>query len=103
MSQLKTLLGATIAVLVAASLAGAQTTTGTISGHVVDTQGLPLPGVLISIESPNLQGVRTAVTSQNGDYVATLLPAGVYTLSFEIDAFEKQWKTVNLAPTQVVP
>src|SRR5215831_487133 len=102
MSRLKTLLGATIGVLIAASLAGAQTT-GTISGHVVDTQGLPLPGVLISIESPNLQGVRTAVTSQNGDYVATLLPAGVYTLSFEIDAFEKQWKTVNLAPTQVVP
>ena len=30
----------------------AQTTTGTISGHVVDTQALPLPGVTVTAASP---------------------------------------------------
>src|SRR5262249_37093141 len=103
MSRLEQFVEATITLLLTASLAGAQTTTGTISGHVVDTQSLPLPGVLITVESPNLQGTRTAVTSEKGDYVATLLPAGVYTLTFEIDGFEKQRKTVSLAPTQVLP
>ena len=47
----------------------AQSTTGTIRGHVNDSQGLPLPGVTVSVASPNLQGIRTAVTAENGDYV----------------------------------
>ena len=40
--------------------ARAQSTTGTIRGHVNDAQGLPLPGVTVSVASPNLQGTRTA-------------------------------------------
>ena len=35
-----------------------------------------MPGVTVSVESPNLQGIRTAVTSENGDYIFTLLPSG---------------------------
>src|SRR6266545_1640191 len=88
MPNFERILGATIAILITASLAAAQTTTGTISGHVVDTQGLPVPGVFVSVESPNLQGVRTTVTSETGDYVTTLLPAGVYTLTFELGGLE---------------
>ena len=37
----------TLAVALAAD-AAAQTTTGTISGRVADTQGLPLPGVTVT-------------------------------------------------------
>ena len=36
----------------------AQSTTGTISGRVVDAQGLGVPGVTITATSPNLQGSR---------------------------------------------
>ena len=37
--------------------------TGTISGKVVDPQGLAVPGVTVTAEAPTLQGTRTATTS----------------------------------------
>ena len=83
--------------------ATAQTTNGTLSGHVSDQQGLALPGVTINATSPNLQGVRTIVTQENGDYVMVGLPAGIYTLSFELSGFERVTKTVTLSPTQTLP
>jgi type I restriction-modification system DNA methylase subunit len=55
------------------SSAAAQTTTGTISGRVLDAQALPLPGVTVIATSPNLQGTRETVSSANGDYILTLL------------------------------
>lgn len=92
-----------IATLLAApTLVAAQTTNGTISGHVVDAQGLALPGVAVSAASPNLQGVQSATTSDNGDYIFTLLPPGVYTVSFELSGFEAVRKHVTLAPTQTL-
>ena len=92
-----------VATLAASGGAHAQSTTGTISGRVVDTQERSVPGVTVSVESANLQGVRTAVTSENGDYIFTLLPSGQYTITFELSGFERQQRTVALAPTQVVP
>src|SRR5690242_15330450 len=80
-----------------------QSTTGTIRGHVSDPQGLPLPGVTVSATSPNLQGVRTAVTSENGDFVLTVLPPGTYTVAFDLSGFQRLERTVGLAPTQDVP
>jgi outer membrane receptor for ferrienterochelin and colicin len=92
-----------VALLLNASLASAQSTTGTISGRVVDAQQLPVPGVTVNAESPNLQGIRTAVTSENGDYIISLLPPGVYTITFELSGFQRVDRTVTLAPTQVLP
>ena len=92
-----------VAMLALAGVAGAQSTTGTISGRVVDTQDRSVPGVTVSVESPNLQGVRTAVTSENGDYIFTLLPSGQYTVRFELSGFQNQQRAVTVAPTQVVP
>ena len=53
--------------------------------------GQPLPGVTVVVTSPMLQGVRTAVTSESGDYLIPLLPPGTYSVSFELDGFQ----TVN--------
>ena len=39
--------------------------TGTLSGHVTDAGNLPVPGATVTVSSPVLQGVRTAVTSTN--------------------------------------
>ncbi|HEY7292734.1 MAG TPA: TonB-dependent receptor [Vicinamibacterales bacterium] len=91
------------AALLAARGANAQSTTGTISGRVVDTQGLALPGVTVNATSPALQGAHTNTTSGNGDYIFTALPPGTYTISFELSGFQTQQKTVTLAPTQVLP
>ena len=51
-----------LAMVAVARLAGAQSTTGTIAGRVTDAQDRVMPGVIVTVESPNLQGVRTAVT-----------------------------------------
>ena len=91
------------ALFVFAVAASAQTTTGTISGHVADSQGLALPGVTVNAASANLQGMRTVTTSGNGDYIFTGLPSGTYTISFELSGFQRQDKTLALAPTQVAP
>jgi Carboxypeptidase regulatory-like domain len=91
------------ALLMTAAVADAQSTSGTISGRVVDAQQLPVPGVTVNAESPNLQGIQTAVTSENGDYILTLLPSGVYKLTFDLSGFQRVERTVTLAPTQTLP
>jgi outer membrane receptor for ferrienterochelin and colicin len=91
------------ALFAAVGAADAQTLTGTISGHVADAQGLALPGVTVTAESGNLQGIRTVTTSGNGDYVFTLLPSGTYKITFDLSGFQKQERTVTLAPTQTLP
>ncbi len=95
--------GFVVVLFMSASLANAQSTTGTISGRVIDAQQLPVPGVTVNAESPNLQGIRTAVTSENGDYIITLLPSGVYKITFELSGFTRVERTVTIAPTQVLP
>jgi outer membrane receptor for ferrienterochelin and colicin len=94
---------AVVALLLSVANAAAQSTTGTISGRVVDTQGLPVPGVTVTATSPNLQGVRETVTSENGDYILTLLPSGSYNITFDLTGFQRQQRTAVLAPTQVLP
>ena len=94
---------AVIAVMTLAAGATAQTTTGTISGRVLDVQGPALPGATATAKSPNLQGSREAVTSENGDYILTGLPSGPYTITFSLSGFQTQTRNVVLAPTQALP
>ncbi len=79
-----------------------QSPTGTISGHLADQSGGVLPGVTITAASGVLQGVRTAVTTENGDYLIPLLPPGDYTVTFEISGFQTVRRTIGLSGTQTV-
>jgi outer membrane receptor protein involved in Fe transport len=90
------------ALLIAPGLVSAQTPTGTISGRVVDSSDLAVPGVTVTATSPNLQGARTTVTSANGDFILPSLPPGEYTVSFELSGFATVKETRDLAPTQPV-
>jgi hypothetical protein len=103
MSWFRTWLLVATTLFVGVAAVAAQTINGTISGHVVDSQGLALPGVTVTAASPSLQGVRSVVTSGNGDYIFTALPAGTYTITYELSGFQNLQKTVNLAPTQLLP
>jgi len=86
-----------LAMLVAATSAFAQgNPTATISGQVTDPQNLGMPGVTVSIASPALQGVRTTVTTANGDYIVPFLPAGDYTVTFELQGFATVKQTISL-------
>jgi hypothetical protein len=92
-----------IGLIAFAAGASAQTTTGTISGRVIDSQGLAVPGATVTATSTNLQGAREVVTSANGDYILTLLPPGAYTVAVALPGFQTQTRSVVLAPTQVLP
>jgi Carboxypeptidase regulatory-like domain/TonB dependent receptor len=74
-----------------------QAVTGTIGGRVHSTDGLPLPGVTVAVTSAMLQGARTAVTSESGDYLIPLLPPGTYTVVFELDGFQSLKRTQQTA------
>src|SRR5215211_1402029 len=60
----------------------------TIHGIVTDEQGLPLPGVTVTLTSPELQ-VRemTATTEPDGSYRFTDLPAGTFKVAFGLSGF----------------
>ena len=86
-----------LACLAVASLALAQgSPTGTISGRVNSDTGV-LPGVTVTVTSPALQGSRTAVTSDNGDFILPLLPPGTYTVVFEMQGFRTVNQTASVA------
>lgn len=78
--------------------------TGTLQGTARDTQGGVLPGVTVSVESPALQGVRTTVTDENGVYVLRGLPAGAYTIKFDLSGFQPVSQKADVrvgSPSQV--
>lgn len=78
----------------------AQNPTGTLTGRAADDKGEALPGVTVTVSSPNLQGVRTAVTSINGDYIFRFLPPGEYTVKFELQGFSTLDTSVKISAAQ---
>ena len=84
------LFGWTFLLLLAPSLAGAQTvsaTTGALNGRVLDTSGAVLPGVTVTITSPSLMGARTATTNDEGLYRFPAIPPGEYSIAYELSGF----------------
>jgi hypothetical protein len=98
-----------IAIAVAVFLAGtigvlAQETTGTITGQVVDSQGLALPGVSVTIVGP--QGEKSAVTDGDGRFNVPFLTPGKYGVRAELQGFktiDRMGIPVGLGQTVDVP
>ena len=78
----RTMFCVTLASLIAASALAQTTPTGTISGRVVDPDGLVLSGTMVTATSIALQGARSTTSSDHGDYIIPLLPAGYYEVVF---------------------
>lgn len=83
-----------LAVMLVAVGAFAQTTSS-LTGKVT-LDGNPLPGATITISSPNLQGTRTSTTDVNGNYNFGGIPAGDYTVKFEMESMQPVTKTVHI-------
>jgi carboxypeptidase family protein len=63
-------------------------------GRVTDESGAAMPGVTVTVKSPALQvGQLTTVTAATGDYRLLELPAGVYSVSFELTGFQTSMRT----------
>ena len=63
--------------------------TGALRGVVTDDQGAPLPGVNVTLTSPNLMGARATVTDPQGEFRFPALPPGEYALTAELTGFGK--------------
>jgi hypothetical protein len=69
------------------TLAFAQDEAG-IAGTVLDNTGGVLPGVTVTAASPQLiEQTRTAVTDGTGNYRFIALPAGTYSVTFQLQGF----------------
>lgn len=87
-------------ILIAAPLLAQDSTqTGVISGRVTDAEGVPLPGVSVTITSPALiQRTQSTVSSASGLFRFVLLPVGNYEVTFALAGFNSLVKTgVNVA------
>jgi len=89
-------------VMFSASLAAAQNPTGTISGRVVDGDGLAVRGATVTIESSALQGPQETRTTDNGAYVFHLLPPGVYEVVIDTPRFAPVLRTQQVSATEPV-
>jgi outer membrane receptor for ferrienterochelin and colicin len=69
--------------------------TGNIEG-VVKVGDNPVPGVLVTISSPALQGKRSVATGTNGDFLFRQLPPGSYTISYALSGMKPAQRTFDL-------
>ena len=82
------------AVLAFASLSGAAAETGSLTGWVLDDQGLPLPGANVMIVGQN----TGAATDRAGEFRIGALPAGAQTVVVSFMGFGEFRQQVNIAP-----
>ena len=78
-----------LALVLAAETSFAQQTTGTISGRVVDPQGMAVPGATITTTSTTTGLVRTDVSDAEGLYRLNALPVGTYDVVADLAGFTK--------------
>jgi hypothetical protein len=79
---------ALIAILAIATGAAAQEFRGRVNGVVTDNTGAVLPGVTVTASGPALIQPQSTITGEDGSYRFIALPAGVYTVSFELNGFK---------------
>ncbi len=70
----------------------AQEQTGSLKGKLTDTEGFPLPGAIVYINSDSMLDIQTYITSDTGMVNFHDLPPGTYRLTAEMPGF----KTVNI-------
>src|ERR1700744_2169985 len=70
--------------------ASGQELAGTFIGTVTDTSGAVIPHATVTIKLNGVSGAsRVVQTNDSGNYTATNLPAGTYTITVSDQSFEK--------------
>jgi hypothetical protein len=95
MNKLLRILGVIAVALVAAPSLLAQTT-ASLTGTVT-LEGNGIPGVTVTVASPNLQGTRDTVSGDGGGYSFSGLPPGAYTVTFNLEGMQPVTRNVTLS------
>lgn len=77
-----------LAFLVSAPALRAQVTTATLYGIVRDPSGSVLPGAMVTVRHEATGVARTTTTDAAGEFGATALPVGGYTVTIELSGFK---------------
>lgn len=75
--------------LFSAVTGSAQTVTGSLVGHIEDTNGAVLPGARVVVVEVNRQTTREAVTNGEGNFTFSSVDPGVYRVEVEQANFKK--------------
>lgn len=89
----------------ATSAMAQSSTTGSIEGTVSDPNGAAVKGATVTATSPNLITPQSATSNDNGHYLISALPPGIYKVSVDASGFGKYEKddiSVNLGRTSSV-
>src|SRR3954469_12041879 len=89
-------IGLLIIALAAAAPVGAQVTTGTISGTVVDSSDQVLPGATITLTDEATGAVRTLTSNDRGDFAFRALQPGSYSVVAELQGFRRYERRANV-------
>src|SRR5437660_695601 len=76
----------------------AQTTSGSITGNVVDPHQAAIPNATVTITDVNKGFTQTATSDDEGRFVFPQVPPGTFTIVIKITGFKKQERTVELVP-----
>ena len=74
--------------LVCCGLLQGQSITGSIVGSVTDTSGGSVPNAVVNLRNQDTGATRSTSTNDQGNYAATLLPPGSYTVSVSQPGFK---------------
>lgn len=75
--------------LLSAGVLSGQTVTGTLSGTVTDSSGAVIPGVEVAAKNEETGLTRSALSNDEGYYVMSFLPIGAYTVTVDLQGFQK--------------
>src|SRR5580704_14434988 len=97
------LLFCTLSLICSTQSALAQVTTGRIAGVVSDSSGSSLPDVAVTVTQVDTATSTTVNTDAAGEYIATNLKIGMYTVSFQKQGFQRSVQSnVDVGIGQVV-
>uniref|UniRef100_Q01RD7 TonB-dependent receptor n=1 Tax=Solibacter usitatus (strain Ellin6076) TaxID=234267 RepID=Q01RD7_SOLUE len=95
------LLSAAACLAIFTTVLPAQSSSGTITGRVLDSTGHSVPGADITLTKTDTLEERTFSTSVTGDFVFTALQPGPYTLKIQASGFKVAEKTsLNLSSSE---
>jgi len=101
----KNLLITPVAVLLVAGamqLSAQDYTTGTLAGRVTGSDGKPLQGVSVTLNSPALLAPRQFTTDANGQFRAQMLIGGNYTITYTLSGYLTRRMTTYITAGQVI-
>ena len=98
---LRVLAWASILSMALSGVAVAQTTSGVITGTVVDSSGLAVANAAVTLTNSNTGDSRAAASEASGGFVFSSTLAGVYSVAVQANGFKHLAKTnINLTPNE---